>query len=347
MRLVLLAMLVLSGCDCGQSHTLDASQDAGLADVALPDAEPLGVSCTDLSIPADQRCIEEGWFNLAQWSPFRLDDPGMGNDDHVRRLVYLDTYLIDATEVTNDDFGRWAREHSRPLPDCRGAVDTFWCVGCSGFTPFDMASPWRDGRLVAGYENHPVACVSKVDAESYCDDHGGRLPTVHEWLKSAQGPHPSSQRYPWGESIEGTEFAFNYWSVPPSDLPLTTEVGRYPDGASEYGVLDLSGGVSEFVSGCPSEIVVGVGPLLRPVVEDCDPNYLVAGSNWLSVSVDRPHATVATATFAVFAGDDAGISRFVGPEGHVLDNTNVMGVVTEDVEEGRSWRVGFRCAHDP
>jgi formylglycine-generating enzyme required for sulfatase activity len=144
---------------------------------------------------------------------------------------------------------------------------------------------WRNGLPPPQRRSHPVVLVSWHDAMAYCDWLNGqladrlpegysvRLPTDAEWEKAARGgldiparPHLSdirgefspvstealqmqanpapNRRWPWGEWA--AESPLRHANVADSRRLQTMAVGSFPDGASPYGCLDMSGNVWEW-----------------------------------------------------------------------------------------------------
>jgi formylglycine-generating enzyme required for sulfatase activity len=148
----------------------------------------------------------------------------MGSNDHAsdestKHTVHLDGYWIYQDQVTNIMYAR--------------------CVnmrGC-GYNVIDEINPrFKD----PAFANHPVVFVFWQDAMDYCNWVGGRLPTEAEWEKAALGEDGST--YPWGDEHPDPGFAnvFNYFGD-------TRPVGNFPNGRSEYGVLDMGSNVREWV----------------------------------------------------------------------------------------------------
>jgi formylglycine-generating enzyme required for sulfatase activity len=113
-----------------------------------------------------------------------------------------------------------------------------------------------EGPGVTGAETRPFAPVVQVswnDAQAYCAWAGRRLPAEAEWDRAAR--YVSGRLYPWGGELDGSRANFcdsrcsATWrnTVYDDGATRTSNVGAYPDGASEEGVLDLSGNVWEWV----------------------------------------------------------------------------------------------------
>jgi formylglycine-generating enzyme required for sulfatase activity len=139
-------------------------------------------------------------------------------------------------------------------------------VTMAQFRAFIQASgyPWRTTQAQDGQADLPVFNVSWHDAVAYATwldkslresrttppgmrailSAGGQvcrvtLPSEAEWEKAARGI--DARVYPWGEKFDSARA-----NVDSSRKGAPTAVGSYPDGASPYGVLDMSGNVWEW-----------------------------------------------------------------------------------------------------
>lgn len=142
---------------------------------------------------------------------------GENLDQQPIHQVDMDAFWIDQTEVTNKMYAKCVDAGKCDLPN--------------------FPLHYYD----SSYANHPVVFVSWNDAFAYCFWAHRRLPTEAEWEKAARGTE--SFIYPWGnESPNSTLLNDN------RNFGSTTEVGKYPDGISVYGALDMAGNVWEWVS---------------------------------------------------------------------------------------------------
>jgi serine/threonine protein kinase/formylglycine-generating enzyme required for sulfatase activity len=96
----------------------------------------------------------------------------------------------------------------------------------------------------------PIFNVSYEDAEAFArwrsarDNARYRLPTEDEWEKAARGT--DGRVFPWGDHFDPT-FCRMRTSIPGDLLPRP--VGSFPTDTSPYGVVDMAGGVREWVDG--------------------------------------------------------------------------------------------------
>ena len=159
-------------------------------------------------------------------------------DEEPVRLVSLDYYYyIDRYEVTNEHYDACVEA---------GVCDPPW--------NFDIA-PGIQYFRVATFNQYPVVNVGWDAANDFCDWRGGRLPTEAEWEKAARGVD-DARLYPWGNFLDGTNANFcdtncgNSWANQSFNdgFEYTAPVGEFSASASLYGVEDMAGNVSEWVS---------------------------------------------------------------------------------------------------
>ncbi len=186
-----------------------------------------------------------------------------------KRSVHLDPFYIDRTPVTNRDFL------------------TFLEV--TGYRPTDPAAarfvPHLIGKKLSKRdENHPVVYVSWYDARAYALWVGKRLPSEAEWEKAARGV--DGRKYPWGRA-EPSKKRANYGNKDGS----TVAVGTHPDGASPYGVLDLSGNVWEWCEDFDDPAFYEDGPPNNPKNEHPGERLVMRGGSYMF----GPHALRTTA----------------------------------------------------
>jgi formylglycine-generating enzyme required for sulfatase activity/Tfp pilus assembly protein PilF len=151
--------------------------------------------------------------------PFIMGLDEGGFDEKPQHEVELDAFWIMQTEVTNEQYEKCVQADICTLP----------------FNP-----TWGTDEFWAKYDQHPVTYVTWEQATVYAEWAGGRLPTEAEWEKAARGM--DGRLYPWG-SQQPTAQRLNF----DKQIGEPQPVGRYPDGASPYGALDMAGNVWEWV----------------------------------------------------------------------------------------------------
>ena len=168
------------------------------------------------------------------------DDASEENDEKPARVVQIDGFLIDETEVTNAAYAQCVAAEVCPRPARAGATYHQSYYGDPAF------------------DDYPVINVSWFNAQAFCEWRGARLPTEAEW-EFAASVNPIEEikyRHPWGDSFDGERLNFcdvncrtdspdAVWDDGFND---TAPVGSYPDGRSPSGVYDMLGNVMEWVN---------------------------------------------------------------------------------------------------
>jgi len=182
--------------------------------------------------------IPAGWFWMG-CNP-KIDAECEDNEKPGRK-VYLDAYWIDQTEVTVEEYSKCveANRCSRPKPMKISRDKT------SG--PLDPPNSYKYCNWKRpGGSKHPINCIAWNDAKDYCQWAGKRLPTEAEWEKAARGD--DGRKYPWGNDPLSCQYAIIDDGGAGCGRNSTWPVCSKKKGNSSYGICDMAGNVSEFVS---------------------------------------------------------------------------------------------------
>lgn len=227
--------------------------------------------------------VPAGWFLMGS-DPKK--DYAAGPQELPQRWVHLNSFQIDRYEISNVDYLRFVI-----------ATGVKW-------PPYWKGNPFPDKMAT-----HPVIGVSWLEADDYCQWVGKRLPTEAEWEKAARGS--DGRIFPWGNEPAGwgkSNIAHS-GSKRGAKYPPLANVNRYDRGVSPYGVYQMAGNVSEWVSDW-------FNPEYYQQAESFDPEGPVVGQD------------------KVFRGgswnEDPEVARSAGRNSGAPDH--------------RSYLVGFRCA---
>ncbi len=238
------------------------------------------------TVRGDMALIPATTFRLLREGKWNGPIPGSspGNGDPAGYNTSVSPFLIDRTEVT------------------AGAYAS--CVQAGACTALDQGDSFSPAHSVIctynkpGHERHPINCVNFAEASKFCAWVGKRLPTEAEWELAARGttgrPFPWGDLYPEPRFLNGADASLvrdaqskltppetytSMWNDTNGDdgWGFTAPVGSYPDGASPFGVLDLSGNVEEWVTDPWWELTNGPPP---KGTSPSTGEYVIRGGAW-------------------------------------------------------------------
>ncbi len=141
----------------------------------------------------------------------------------------IGSFCMDRTEVTVDAYASCVE------------------VGACKATDLECGNAATWGKR--GYGSHPLNCVTWDEAETFCREHGKRLPSEEEWEWAARGGR-RALTYPWGDEPPADRACWDGEgnSKGTGERKSTCAVGAYPRSKSADGIQDLAGNVREWTS---------------------------------------------------------------------------------------------------
>lgn len=197
--------------------------------------------------------IPAGQFEMGRTKTTDDDSTGMRpkalRDDRPVHTVQLDSYYLDAHEVSQADYERF--------------------VEAAGHTP---PYHWLYGKAPEDREDFAVHNVDWEDATAYCGWAGKRLPTEAEWERAARGGLDGMD-YPWGDQKPDDRARFN---TPEGPGP----VGTFRQ--NDLELFDMVGGVAEWCSDWYQRTYYEVSPEENPPGPESGMYKMIRGGSWSS-----------------------------------------------------------------
>jgi sulfatase modifying factor 1 len=220
--------------------------------------------------PAGMVYIPGGTFTMGDNTSDFVEEKSVAN-------VTVDSFCIDAYEVTNADFAEFVEATGyttvaeRPLskqqfPDLSDAERS---AGSLVFQPpkegvqqvaylswwhwvpgANWRHPYGPDSDLTGKEQHPVVHIAYEDAETYAHWAGKQLPTEAQWEYAAQGGQ-GNQTYTWGDQYSADKAntwqgIFPFLNTKADGYLGTAPAGSFPPNG--YGLYDMTGNVWEWTA---------------------------------------------------------------------------------------------------
>lgn len=161
---------------------------------------------------------------LIQGGEFIMGREEGEKDERPAHKITVKSFYLDPVEVTNQEYKKFIDDTQRQPP-----------------------KNWVNGSYEPGDALLPVTYVTWHEATAYAEWAHKRLPTEEEWEYAARGGN-KEYLYPWGNDFKEGLANVNR---PGKRKPIA--VHSYENDRSPFGVYDLAGNVSEWVSSFYSE----------------------------------------------------------------------------------------------
>ena len=135
---------------------------------------------------------------------------------------------------------------------------------------------WKNNKM-------PIENVSWEQANAYCKWVGGHLPTEAQWEKAARGV--DLRRYPWGYQWNETKCSHSKRKY--GDKGGSSPIGKFPDGASPCGALDMSGNVWQWCRDWYGTDYYKTSVKKEPGGPESGNNHVLRGGSWCDTEPTR------------------------------------------------------------
>lgn len=251
-----IGLALLAGLTTTLGASAQSSEDVGEETEPSPSASASVHVPIHPAPPRAQLPSKDGMIRLPGGAfTMGSNDPLAPPNERPAHAVSVAPFWIDRTEVTVAAYRTCTEKHACAIPS-----------KTSRFCTFDAG----DGEL-------PISCVHWSDADAYCRFAAKRLPRETEWELAARGS--TAARYPWGGGIStcATAVTLLREGTAKSCSGLhPAKVGSHPLGASQFGIVDLSGNVEEWTDDWYAENAAsGASPRAGA-------SHVLRGGGWLS-----------------------------------------------------------------
>ncbi len=308
-RILVLLVIALSGCQSAISTNPAPTLAIATAAAANTPVASTATKVVEPTPPSIETTAREADGMIMAHIPAGQFSMGSNNgeaDEAPIHDVYLDSFWMDTTEITNRMYGLCVEAGS-----CEPPLQT---------SSYTRPSYYGDPK----YADYPVIYVDWSMADAYCLWAGAHLPTEAQWEKAASGG--DDRIFPWGDDWDVAErkrlnFADGNNPETTSDVTLndgfrdSAPVGSFPGGASPYGIYDMAGNLWEWVA------------------DWYDPTYYV---NSPSNNPQGPAEPGADISMRALRG-----ASWVAANQDVFRTSNRNGLDPSKSSES----LGFRCAH--
>ena len=217
-------------------------------------------------IPGSDPVLEPDLIRIPESCFVMGSDKGQDCERPIHQ-VRVDSFVLAATQVTNEEYGQFLRATSNPRP------------------PF-----WADPNF--NHPRQPVTGVSWHEATSYCEwliaqtGRHFRLPTEAEWECAARGGLVQ-KRFAWGDELTPSgKHMCNIWQgkFPMHDTGEDGYIGTAPAKsflANGYGLYNVAGNIWEWCHDWFSPTYHATAPRTDPVGPSGGGSKVVRGGSYL------------------------------------------------------------------